>query len=49
MHFYVYSFKGGRYFYERTCGTEQAAKDRVRDLGPRAVYLVDHIIKDAFY
>jgi hypothetical protein len=49
MHFYVYRFEDGRYVYERTCGTEQAAKDRVKALGGRAVYLVDHLVKDAFY
>ena len=49
MHYYVYSFKDGRYIYERTCGTEDAAKERVKLLGPNAVYLVDHLIRGAFY
>lgn len=49
MHFYVYSFKDGHYTYERTCGTELAAKGRVQELGPRAVYLVGHTIRKAFY
>jgi len=49
MNFYVYSFRDGRYFYERTCGTESAARERVGMLGPRAVYLVDALIKGAFY
>lgn len=56
MHFYVYAYvdkpsDGGKpyYYYERTCGTERAAKDRVKELGGRAVYLVDHLIRGAFY
>ena len=49
MHYYVYRFRDGRYFYERTCGTEAAARDRVRTLGERAVYLVGHTSRRAFY
>lgn len=49
MHFYVYSFRDGRYLYERTCGTEDAAQEWVARYGPRAVYLVGHIIRGAFY
>ena len=49
MNFYVYSFKGGRYRYERTCGTEEAAQEWVAKLGPRATYLVNAIIRGAFY
>lgn len=51
MHYYVYRFKDadGIYIYDRTCGSERAAKDRVRELGPRAVYLIDHLIRGAFY
>lgn len=51
-HYYVYSYRfqnGGYYVYERTCGTEEAAKERVAKLGPRAVYLVNHTIRGAFY
>jgi hypothetical protein len=55
MHFYVYVFHCGPknyYWYERTCGTEQGAKDRVTELqrrGQKALYLVDHLIRGAFY
>lgn len=48
-HFYVYSWRNGSYVYERTCGTERAAKDRVAELGPRAVFTVNHTIRGAFY
>lgn len=54
--FYVYVYvekpaSGGKpyYFYERTCGTREAARERVKDLGPGAVYLVNHLIRGAFY
>jgi hypothetical protein len=54
--YYVYAYvrkpeSGGRpyYYYERTCGTEDAAQRRVEELGPRAVYLVNHLIRGAFY
>ena len=57
--YYVYIFCRGQhngakdfYVYERTCGTERAAKERVLELqkrGEEALYLVNHIIKDAFY
>ena len=49
IHFYVYRFKDGAYLFDRTCGTERAAKDRAKDLGPRAVYLVNHLVAKAFY
>ena len=39
----------GFYVYERTTGTEDDALQWVARYGPRAVYLVDHIIKGAFY
>jgi hypothetical protein len=61
-HFYVYSIHRGvrnggsnflvDYVYERTCGTEQAAKMRVAELeesGQEAIYLIDHIIGGGFY
>ncbi len=47
-HFHVYSFKDGRYIYQRTCGTEDAAKEWVAKLGRRATYLVNDIVKRAF-
>lgn len=49
-HYYVYSFtRDGRYVYERTCGTEHAAQEWVAKLGRGALYVVNHIIKGAFY
>ena len=59
-HFYVYSYRfdsdyrrgfnrGGYYVYERTCGTEEGAKDWVTKYGPRAVYLVNFTLNGAFY
>ena len=51
-HFYVYSYRfkdGGYYVYERTCGTEEAAQEWVARYGPRAVYLVNHTLRGAFY
>ncbi len=54
--FYVYRYvmepeSGGDpyYAYERTCGDEDAARERVRELGDGAVYLVNHLIQGAFY
>lgn len=54
--FYVYRYvrkpeSGGRpyYSYERTCGNEVAARERVRELGDGAVYLVNHLVRGAFY
>ena len=57
MNYYVYVYVakpecGGDpyYYYERTCGTERSAKERVRELGAhRALYLVNHLIRGAFY
>lgn len=50
MNFYVYGYTNGYYYYyERTCGTEEAAKRRVQELGGRAVYLLNHLIRGAFY
>lgn len=58
-HYYVYTWRPevmsrwskGAYFYERTCGTEEAAKRWVAEYnrrGFRAVYLTNHLIKGAF-
>ena len=49
MNYYVYRFRDGRYEYERTCGTEDAARTRVQRLGRGAVYLLGHTIRRAFY
>lgn len=56
MNYFVFRYVrrpagGGRpyYCYERTCGTERAARERVDELGPGAVYLVDHLVKGFFY
>jgi hypothetical protein len=48
-HYYVYSFRDGRYHYERTYGTSQSAKKWVAKLGQHAVYLINHTIPRAFY
>jgi hypothetical protein len=48
-HYYVYSFKDGHYRYERTCGTEACAKERVAQYGKHAVYTINTTIRDAFY
>lgn len=47
-HYYVYRFERGAYLFDRTCGTAAAATERVRDLGPGSVFLVDHLIAKAF-
>jgi len=51
LNFYVYYYRDGRYFYERTCGTEESAQERVKELNKRgkAVYLIGHLIRNAFY
>jgi len=51
VHYFVYYRRDGRYFYERTCGAERAAMDRVRELiarGYKALYQTD-TIEGAFY
>lgn len=61
-HFYVYVYvrtphpcNGSQkpyYYYERTCGTEKGAQDRVNELkkrGQEALFLINHLIKGAFY
>jgi hypothetical protein len=58
-HFYVFEYvensRSGRkpyYYYERTCGTERAAQERVDELnkrGRKAVYLINHLVKGYFY
>lgn len=52
--YYVYIFTRERYIYERTCGTLEAAVERVRKLrrperGQSAIWVKNTIIKDAFY
>lgn len=50
--YYVYKYKNGRYLYERTCGSEESAQRLVSELverGVKAVYLINHMIKGAFY
>ena len=59
MNYYVYVFHRGKgngadnyYWYERTCGTEYAAKSRVAELavrGQEALYLINHLIRGALY
>jgi len=55
-HYYVYKYvrkpaDGGKpyYCYERTCGTERRAQERVKQLGEGSVYLINHLIRGAFY
>ena len=51
MDYFVYYYKDGKYFYDRTCGLEGAAITRVNELQARhgrAVYLINHTIKGAF-
>jgi hypothetical protein len=53
-HYYVYTRRGDAYFYERTCGSEYAARRRVEELTERpgndqATYLLNHLIRGAFY
>ena len=55
-HYYVYVLHrdkdGVWYAYERTCASEDGAKDRVAELARRgieAIYLINFVIKDAFY
>ena len=51
QHFYVYVHKDGRTIYERTCGTEEAAKRRVKEFesrGQESSYTTEPI-KDAYY
>ena len=59
-HFYVYYKHEGDWVYERTCGTRQAAKDRVeelkngspiqaRTLYEDATYTVDELMPGAFH
>lgn len=50
--YYVYYFKNGTVIYERTCGTEKAAKDRCEELKKHyddAKYFKNEIIRGAFY
>ena len=50
--YYVYYFKDGVYTFDRTCGTETSAAARVIQLKvwhPDAVYLINHLIHNAYY
>ena len=53
-HYYVYYLREGDWVYERTCGTEEAANDRVnilieRDGREDAKWTLNEVIKGAFY
>jgi len=53
-HYYVYFLLDGNWHYERTCGTERAATDRVnvlieRDGREDAKWTLNEVIKGAFY
>jgi|WetSurMetagenome_2_1015567.scaffolds.fasta_scaffold807633_2 hypothetical protein len=55
MHYYVYyQANDGRWVYERTCGTEEAAKNRVVELKTLhnrkdATYTIDTLLEGASY
>lgn len=52
MHYYLYTLRAGRYFYERTTGTRESAEwwaNELKRRGHDAVWLVDHLIKGAYY
>jgi hypothetical protein len=52
MHYYVYYYKDEHYLFDRTCGTQDAAEKRTAVLqarGHNAVWLLNHVIKDALY
>ena len=49
VHYYVYSFKDGRYWYERTCGTRRSAEEWVAKLGKNATFTINTTISEAFY
>lgn len=53
-HFYVYYKSNNIWVYERTCGTEGAAKNRVKELKEvykkdDAKYLINEVLEGAFY
>lgn len=52
-HYYVYVHRPYGYLYERTCGTQQAADERVKELKERgekhAVWLLNALIAKAYY
>jgi len=53
--YYVYfRSKGGAYLFDRTCGTERRAAERVGELvkeykHDQAIYVKNHLIAGAFY
>jgi hypothetical protein len=55
MHYYVYyQTNDNRWVYERTCGTEEAAQNRVVELKKvhnrkDAIYTIDELLKGAAY
>lgn len=51
-HYYVYKWIDNVYIYDRTCGTIEAASERVEALlerYPHAVFTINAIIAKAFY
>lgn len=51
-HYYIYHLvSGSAYYFYGTAGTEQAARDRVRELERygHAIFLKNHLIRGAFY
>lgn len=56
MYFYIYTVKRDDdrvcYIYERTCCSEERAKEWVAELqrrGEEAIYLINHVINGAYY
>jgi hypothetical protein len=53
-HYYVYYYRNGSYYYERTCGTQESAQSRVDTIKKwkdvkHATYTINHLIKGAFH
>jgi hypothetical protein len=52
-HFYVYyKAKDGNWMFDRTCGTEEAANERVKELAaryPEALWKKNKLLPGAFY
>ena len=52
IHFYVFYTKDGNNFYERTCGTKEAAQERVdklKNIYDDAIWFENEIPKDYKY
>jgi len=54
MNYYIYFKKDNDWYYDRTCGVEWAAKERVKYIIDKykykeAIYMINRIMKNAFY